>query len=181
VRYDNNNQKKSARILKPTMSESDNRNQLERRIDDMNWTLFDRLLYGGLGHGYFCLPTNLIRIIATVIFPPIATILKYLKLSPAFPFITLEALVYLFQNIDDIIYSFVLTALFYIPGLIYGLTNIKCAETSNEEEMRDVTTADIKQHFEDIKKMRNIRAKSSNNRSANNKSANNKSANNKTK
>jgi uncharacterized membrane protein YqaE (UPF0057 family) len=142
---------------------SDNRNQLERKIDDMNWTLFDRLLYGGLGHGYFCLPTNLIRIIATVIFPPIATILKYLKLTPVFPFITIEALVYLFQHIDDIIYSFVLTALFYIPGLIYGLTNIKCAELSDEtEEMRDLTQGDIKQHFKDIKKFRDIRKNTSN-------------------
>jgi len=137
------------------------RNELEQKIDEMQFTLFDRLLYGGLGHGYFCLPTNLIRIVATVLFPPIATILKYLKLSTEFPYITMESLIYLLQNIDDILYSFVLTALFYIPGLIYGLSNIKCEETGeNLEELKDVTEADIKQHFEDIKTMRRIKQKS---------------------
>jgi uncharacterized membrane protein YqaE (UPF0057 family) len=134
------------------------RNKLEQKIDSMDWTLFDRLLYGGLGHGYFCLPTNLIRIIATVLFPPIATILKHLKLSTEFPYITMESLVYLLQNIDDILYSFVLTALFYIPGLIYGLSNIKCAELGEDkEELKDLTEADIKQHFQDIKTMNRIK------------------------
>ena len=135
-----------------------NRNNLEQKIDEMDWTLFDRLIYGGLGHGYFCLPTNLIRIIATVLFPPIATILKHLKLSLEFPYITMESLVYLLKNVDDILYSFVLTALFYIPGLIYGLSNIKCAELGDDvEELKDVTEADIKQHFQDIKTMNRIK------------------------
>jgi uncharacterized membrane protein YqaE (UPF0057 family) len=138
------------------------RNDLEQKIDEMDWTLFDRLMYGGLGHGYFCLPTNLIRIIATVLFPPIATILKYLKLSTEFPYITMESLVYLLQNIDDILYSFVLTALFYIPGLIYGLSNIKCEELGEDvEELKDVTEADIKQHFQDIKTMNRIKRQNS--------------------
>lgn len=133
-------------------------NDKEQSITSMDWTLYDRLLYGGLGHGYFCLPTNLIRIIATVLFPPIATILKHLKLSTEFPYITMESLVYLLQNIDDILYSFVLTALFYIPGLIYGLSNIKCAELGEDmEELKDVTEADIKQHFQDIKTMNRIK------------------------
>ncbi len=138
------------------------RNEIEQKIDEMQFTLFDRLLYGGLGHGYFCLPTNLIRIIATVLFPPIATILKYLKLSTEFPYITMESLVYLLQNIDDILYSIILTMLFYIPGLIYGLSNIKCEETGeNLEELKDVTEADIKQHFEDIKTMNRIKRQNS--------------------
>ena len=140
------------------------RNNLEQKIDEMDWTLFDRLMYGGLGHGYFCLPTNLIRIIATVLFPPIATILKYLKLSTTFPFITMESLVFLLKNIDDILYSFVLTALFYIPGLIYGLSNIKCSELVEDvEELKDVTEADIKQHFQDIKTMNRIKRENGNN------------------
>ena len=140
-----------------------NRNKLEQKIDEMDWTLFDRLMYGGLGHGYFCLPTNLIRIIATVLFPPIATILKYLKLSTEFPFITMESLVFLLQNIDDILYSFVLTALFYIPGLIYGLSNIKCSELGEDiEELKDVTEADIKQHFQDIKTINRIKRENGN-------------------
>lgn len=135
-----------------------NKNEIEQKIDEMQFTLFDRLLYGGLGHGYFCLPTNLIRIIATVLFPPIATILKHLKLSTEFPYITMESLVYLLKNIGDILYSIILTMLFYIPGLIYGLSNIKCEETGeNLEELKDLTEADIKQHFEDIKTMNRIK------------------------
>lgn len=134
------------------------RNKKEQAIDEMDWTLFDRLMYGGLGHGYFCLPTNLIRIIATVIFPPIAIILKYLKLSVNFPYITMDSLVYLLKNVDDILYSFVLTALFYIPGLIYGLSNIKCAELGEDNpELQELTESDIKQHFQDIKIMNKIK------------------------
>lgn len=137
--------------------------QLEKKIDDMDWTLYDRLMYGGLGHGYFCMPTNLVRVVATVLFPPIAIILKYLHLSTEFPYITIDTLVYLFKNIDDIIYSFVLTALFYIPGLIYGLTNLKCSQTSDPtvdtEALEDVTMNDIKEHFKEIKTMKKIRAK----------------------
>ena len=141
-------------------------NKQEKKIDDMEWTLFDRFLYGGLGHGYFCLPTNLIRIIFTVLFPPIATILKYLKINQQFPYINVETFINLFNNIDDIIYSFVLTALFYIPGLIYGLSNLKCAETSGTgdgnisredfEMVQDLSMDDIKKHFTDIKKRKEI-------------------------
>jgi uncharacterized membrane protein YqaE (UPF0057 family) len=138
----------------------------EKKIDDMEWTLFDRFIYGGLGHGYFCLPTNLIRVIFTVIFPPIATILKHLKIEPIFPYITYESIINLFRNIDDIIYAFVLTALFYIPGLVYGLSNLKCAETSgigdgdvtkeDFEMVQDLTMNDIKEHFQKIKNRKSV-------------------------
>ena len=141
-------------------------NEKEQRIDDMELTLFDRFMYGGLGHGYFCLPTNFLRIVFTVLFPPIGTILKYLKISTVFPFITLETFKVLFDNIDDIIYSFILTALFYIPGLIYGLSNLKCADTTGTgdgdvsredfEMVKDITMEDIKNHFETIKKRKQI-------------------------
>lgn len=141
-------------------------NTNEKKIDDMEWTLFDRFLYGGLGHGYFCLPTNLIRILFTVLFPPIATIMKHLKIQSTFPYITLETLSNIFNNIDDIIYSFVLTALFYIPGLIYGLSNLKCSETSGVgdgnvtkedfEMVQDLTMDDIKSHFNKIKRRKNL-------------------------
>lgn len=127
---------------------------LEKRIDNMNWTLFDRFLYGGLGYGYFSLPTNLLRIILTVIFPPLAIIIKALKLSYTFPFITMETITSLIDNFGEILYSFVLTALFYIPGLIYGLSKLKCDELSEKggEDFKDVTMDDIKEHFNEIKK-----------------------------
>tara|TARA_B100000029_G_C17172550_1_gene813855 strand:+ start:349 stop:666 length:318 start_codon:yes stop_codon:yes gene_type:complete len=97
-----------------------------KKIDDDEWTLFDRFLYGGIGYGNFCLPTHLFRIIVTVIFPPLGIILKHLKLSAVFPWITLETIKTLITNLDDILYSFILTTLFYIPGLIYSLSSIEC-------------------------------------------------------
>lgn len=141
-------------------------NDKERKIDELEWTLADRFLYGGLGHGYFCLPTNLIRIFFTVLFPPLATILKHLKIQDTFPFITFETLSNLANNIDDIIYSFVLTACFYIPGLIHGLSQLKCAETTGAgsgdvtkedfEMVQDVTMDDIKKHFKNIRDKKRI-------------------------
>lgn len=138
-----------------------NRDNLERKIDNMEWTLYDRFIYGGLGHGYFCFPTNLIRVIMTVIFPPLGTILSHLHLVNRFPYITWKTLYTLFNNIDDILYSFVLTACFYVPGLIYSLAKIKCRQTEDEgqteqdkERLRDVNMKEIRDHF------KNIRAKS---------------------
>jgi uncharacterized membrane protein YqaE (UPF0057 family) len=135
-------------------------NALEAKIDNMEWTLFDRFLYGGLGHGYFCFPTNLVRVLFTVLFPPLAVILKHLKISQVFPYITLDTIRNLIANIDDIIYSFVLTAMFYIPGLIYGLSSLKCTETSDtvKENLRDLTDKDIKDYFTNIQKRKAIMA-----------------------
>lgn len=135
-------------------------NALEAKIDNMEWTLFDRFLYGGLGHGYFCFPTNLIRVLFTVLFPPLGVILKHLNVSQTFPYITMDTIRNLLSNIDDIIYSFVLTALFYIPGLIYGLSSLKCTETTDtvKENLRDLTDKDIKDYFTNIQKRKAIMA-----------------------
>lgn len=137
------------------------RDSLEIRIDNMEWTLYDRFVYGGLGHGYFCFPTNLIRIIMTVIFPPLGTILTHTVLSQNFPYITWQTIYNLFMNLDDILYAFVLTAFFYVPGLIYSLSKIKCQQTTEQgktekdrERLKDVNMSEIRDHF------RNIRAKS---------------------
>lgn len=141
-----------------TIQNSDN---LERQIDNMEWTLYDRFVYGGLGHGYFCFPTNLIRVVMTVIFPPIGTILTHISLSNMFPYITWNTITHLFNNLDDILYSFILTACFYVPGLIYSLAKIKCQQTADQgqtmqdkERLKDVNMKEIRDHF------RNIRAKS---------------------
>ena len=32
-------------------------------INLKKWTLFDKVMYGGLGYGAFCLPTNFFKII----------------------------------------------------------------------------------------------------------------------
>jgi uncharacterized membrane protein YqaE (UPF0057 family) len=140
---------------------SDNRDRLEIKIDNMEWTLYDRFMYGGLGYGYFCFPSNLVKIICTVIFPPLGTILKHAKISDKFPYITYETLSNLFDNINDIIYCFILTAMFYIPGLIYGLSGLKCTATHGEEgdDFKDLTMDDIKDHFSDIREKKKIKKK----------------------
>lgn len=102
--------------------------ELEKRIDEDDYTLFDKFLYGGFGYGYFCLPTNLFRVILTVIFPPLGVILKYLE--EEFPFFNLKKLA---LGLNDIIYSILLTMMFYIPGLIYSLSSINCNTASPVE------------------------------------------------
>jgi len=102
-------------------------------IDMAKWTLFDKVMYGGLGYGAFCLPTNFIKIIVAVIFPPLGEIINIVShhISQEFPYMnwTIFANLIQIQNINKIIYSFILTTLFYIPGLVYTLSNI--SETDN--------------------------------------------------
>ena len=43
-----------------------------------------------------------------------------------FPYITWNTLKQLFKTLDRIVYSFILTSMFYVPGLIYTLGNIAC-------------------------------------------------------
>ena len=99
-----------------------------KRMRMKNWSLFDKVMYGGLGYGAFCLPTNFLKIILTVIFPPLGEIVNIIsdKISPDIPYVNWNVLYNLIKidNLNKIIYSFVLTTLFYIPGLIYTLRNI---------------------------------------------------------
>lgn len=99
-----------------------------QRIDNGKYTLYDKFVYGGLGYGTFCLPTNLFRIIFTILFPPLGVFIGHI--TNDFPFINFSSLI---QDIDKIIYSFMLTMLFYIPGLVYSLSIIKCSDTNNGE------------------------------------------------
>jgi uncharacterized membrane protein YqaE (UPF0057 family) len=96
-------------------------NDLEVKIDEDNFTLWDRFLYGGLGYSMIVLPTNLFRIVATVLFPPLGVVMQYIVND--FPYIDFENLI---LNLDDVIYVLILTTFFYIPGLIYSLSLIKC-------------------------------------------------------
>jgi uncharacterized membrane protein YqaE (UPF0057 family) len=124
----------------------------EARIDAYNWTLFDRLMYGGLGYGAFCLPTNFFKIIFTVIFPPLGEILTIVSdfISQDFPYITWQTLKAIINNLDRIIYSFILTSMFYVPGLIYSLGNITCDEYSSNEN--DVVIVNKYEKFNDVDK-----------------------------
>ncbi len=92
---------------------------IEYRIENDQYTLFDRFIYGGLGYGTFCVPSNIFRIFATVIFPPFAIIIEWI--TNEFPYINPKKIL---ETFDKFFYSIILTSLFYIPGLIYSLSHI---------------------------------------------------------
>ena len=97
-------------------------------IDLSKWTLFDKVMYGGLGYGAFCLPSNFFNIIIAVIFPPLGEVVNIIgkTVSQDPPYLNWNVLKTLldYENLNKIIRSFLLTTLFYIPGLVYTLTNI---------------------------------------------------------
>ena len=100
--------------------------KIKEKIANNEYGLFDKIMYGGVGYGYFCMPTNIFKIIATVIFPPIGILIENIGvLDSSFPYIRKENMKNIINSIGDFIYSFVLTMMFYIPGLIYTLNKIK--------------------------------------------------------
>ena len=107
---------------------------MENNIDLNKWTLYDKVMYGVLGYGSFCLPNDFFKIIITIIFPPLGEIMTIIGNDVTYdvPFINWRVIKNLltYENINRIIYSFILTTLFYIPGLVYTLRNI--AEKDNK-------------------------------------------------
>jgi uncharacterized membrane protein YqaE (UPF0057 family) len=101
---------------------------MSNQIDIKKWTLYDKVMYGGLGYGSFCLPTNFFKIIIAVMFPPLGEVVDIVSnyVSYDVPFFNWDVIKNLIkpENITRIIYSFLLTTLFYIPGLVYTLRNI---------------------------------------------------------
>jgi len=102
--------------------------QAANQIDANQWTLFDKIMYGGLGYGAFCLPSDFFKVIISIIFPPLGELINVIEdtVSKEFPYFTWDTLVMLcsYNAITHLVYSLVLTTLFYIPGLVYTLTNI---------------------------------------------------------
>ena len=101
---------------------------VENKIYSDKYSLFDKCMYGGLGHGIIIFPKHLVKIIMTVLFPPLGEIVNIVNeyILQDFPFLNWKVLGHIlkFENINKIIYSFILTTLFYIPGLVYTLSNI---------------------------------------------------------
>jgi uncharacterized membrane protein YqaE (UPF0057 family) len=102
--------------------------QAANNINANQWTLFDKIMYGGLGYGSFCLPSDFFKVIIAIIFPPLGEIINIVEdtVTNTFPYFTWETLVMLcsYNAITHLVYSLILTTLFYIPGLVYTLTNI---------------------------------------------------------
>lgn len=101
------------------------------------WTLYDKILYGGFGYSAFCMPDNVLTIALTIIFPPLglisALVSKYIDKN--MPWLNIDTLTIIYQNLDKIVYSFILTSLFYIPGLIYVMQYINNPEPDNIDEI----------------------------------------------
>ena len=98
---------------------------VENKIYSDKYSLFDKCMYGGLGHGIIIFPKHLVKIIFSVIFPPIGVLINIVEnsLLKSYPFITWDVIIKIFTNLNRIIYSYILTSLFYIPGLVYTLSH----------------------------------------------------------
>ena len=103
--------------------------KLEKKILEGKYDMFDKVFYGGICHGITVLPSNLFKVIFSVIFPPIGEILSIIDghVLSEFPYITWDTISALIGNLQRIIYSIVLTSLFYIPGLLYTLSGVSCS------------------------------------------------------
>ena len=111
---------------------------VENRIYSDTYDLFDKCLYGGIGHGVIVFPTHIFKIIFTVIFPPIGALINTIEklVLNTFPYITWEVIITLLNpvNLNKIIYSYILTSLFYIPGLIYTLSHHNLGSTNGKTQ-----------------------------------------------
>jgi len=115
------------------MSSSTEHENIKAKIRNNEYTLFDKALYGGIGYGNFCMPTNFFKIIATVLFPPIGILIENVgKLDSKFPYFRYQNFKNIVYKIKEFIYSFVLTMMFYIPGLIYTLNKFKSNQTEEK-------------------------------------------------
>ena len=101
---------------------------MSNTIDASQWTLFDKIMYGGSGYGSFCLPTDLFIITISCLFPPLGQLIIILEdtITDSFPYITWDSIRVLctYNSLNTIVYSIILTTLFYFPGLVFVLTNI---------------------------------------------------------
>jgi hypothetical protein len=101
---------------------------VENDILNRQYSLFQQVLYGGVSHGVIIIPTHVFKLLFTLLFPPLGEIISSVSefIGDTFPWVTWDAIKKLFEfkTLNRIIYSFILTSLFYIPGLIYTLSNI---------------------------------------------------------
>ena len=82
------------------------------KIDPDTLSIYDKIMYGGIGFGTVCVPTYIGQLILTILFPPLGVLLDEKKKG--------------FPKPTRIITCLILTSLFYFPGLIYGLNGLSC-------------------------------------------------------
>lgn len=76
-------------------------------MDFSEQTLFDKILYGGIGYGTICIPKDLPNYLFMIAFPPLYVFLHQKRKG--------------FKDIQKIIVCFILTCCMYFPGLIYAM------------------------------------------------------------
>lgn len=112
---------------------------IKEKIDQGNWTFTDKLLKGGFGYGKLCIPDELPHIVLAIVFPPFSILWNYHI-----------GLYTLWETIKKFLTCFMLTMIFYFPGLIYAINEISCrakvrvTEAKNDELM-------AKQNIDQIK------------------------------
>lgn len=105
--------------------------EITNKVNNDKYSLFDKVMYGGLGYGYFCLPANMFKILFSILFPPLGIIINNVgEVRNEFPYIGLQNFINFFLKIDEFIISLILTALFWIPGVVYVLSKLKKDKTS---------------------------------------------------
>ena len=81
--------------------------------------LYDKVMYGGIGYGKFCVPKELPSYIMLIVFPPL--------------YVTMNEINTGFKRFDRIIICFILTSFFYFPGLLYGLSILRCGSIRSQD------------------------------------------------
>jgi len=120
-----------------------NHEELKDKILKDEYSLIDKILYGGLGYGYFCIPSYFFKVIFTSLFPPLGILIHYFgRMKSSFPFITSTNIKNLLYHIDEFIYSFILTMLFYVPGLIYTIKIVFNKNNDDKSKFKNTKSQD---------------------------------------
>ena len=78
----------------------------------MSSSLLDAILYGDMITNPICFPPKFFTYLITIFFPPLGTWINQHNMK--------------YPNPGKIAICFILTALFYFPGLIYALNDLSC-------------------------------------------------------
>ena len=98
---------------------------IKEKIDGENYTFMDKVLTGGFGYGKFCIPDELPHIILAIVFPPFSILWnRHLGHYTVW------------ETIKKFLYCFILTMMFYFPGLIYAVNEISCKAKVRKTEQQ---------------------------------------------
>lgn len=107
--------------------------------------LHDVFLYGGIGYGKICVPNMLTDLIIIIVFPPLYVYFHQRDRN--------------FNNITQIIISFILTSCMYFPGLIHAflvkLNREQCGSLFRKRDVSDQEGGrDLKISGSDVKNLK---------------------------